>query len=229
MSKDDPNPRVKHRSCLQWYRAVWTTLMVGAVLVGLVAAFVQLDPLAAGSMFAAGVVIAWMFGLALTPEGQSPMKTASYCAYAGVATVAFVGLLTLIEGWAVVLTIVLIVIEPRILKWWFSDDNGVATALGGKSKQVNEQVDETVTDMRIEPAALDNASLCRAWRASGLALSKVRSGRVTLALVCYREQCLEELTRRFPIASIKWLDEGPPAGADPRTYLPPVMDRLRAP
>lgn len=207
------------------YRSVWTKVTSLVVLAGVVAAFDAFEPIAVGSLFLVGVVIGWMFTLAVTLQGSnSRSRVLKCCMYTGACVVGFMGLLAMIGGWAVCLAMVLCGCAPRLLAWVSSNDDEAGT--GRRGSQGDPEV---VTDLRIEPSALDNGSLCRVWHASGLALTKSRSASLTLALVCYREKCLDELERRFPFASMKWLDEGPPAGADVRTYLPPMMDRLRAP
>lgn len=206
------------------YCSAWTIITTLAVVVGIGAAMISLDLMAVASVFLAGIVIAGMFAVAFATGINGPWsKVAGYCTYGGVAAVAFFGLLALIGGWAVCLAMVLGSCAPRVLEWLSSEDGGTSPSRVQGAASTPE-----VTDLRIQPASLDNAALPRAWRASGVALSKSRSPRSTLALVRYREQVLDELESRFPFASIKWLGEGPPPGVDVRTYLPPAIDRLSA-
>lgn len=79
------------------------------------------------------------------------------------------------------------------------------------------------TNLRVPPNALDDSALCLAWLDTGMALGVTPSTLLTVGLAEYRRECLDELQRRYPAECVRWLQEGPPAGCDARTYLPPAI------
>jgi len=75
-----------------------------------------------------------------------------------------------------------------------------------------------------ELAALDEVSLCLAWRRSFTLLGAASSPAERMAVVRHREQCLDELQRRYPRGLAAWLSSGAQASGDP---LPFLVDRPR--
>jgi hypothetical protein len=61
--------------------------------------------------------------------------------------------------------------------------------------------------------------LCRAWRASYSELQQCDDPRRRAEFVEARQQFLDELERRDPVAFAQWLRSGADAGSDPSEFL----------
>jgi hypothetical protein len=201
------------------------TVVLLAVLVGIGAAARSLGVFGTVAVFSAATFCTWLCVVVVSTQARIPhLRVLGYSCALGIAIAAVAGLYSLIGGWALCLAIALTISCPEFITWLFSEGETTQQA----AVPAPESRVAMATDLRVAPSALDDEGLCRAWRDSGLALGRARTAQ-TLLLAEYREACLDEIVRRHPVATLTWLDAGPPDHTDARTYLPPAIDRGRTP
>jgi hypothetical protein len=88
-----------------------------------------------------------------------------------------------------------------------------------QSVQVVEDLAGFATSSTEDLAGLDDASLCLAWRRSFLLLEAAESAEHRIAVVQYRERCLDELQRRCPQGVAAWFSSGARASGNPLPFL----------
>jgi hypothetical protein len=67
--------------------------------------------------------------------------------------------------------------------------------------------------------AMDDPTLCFAWRMSFVAMQRPLSQPLRQRIVERRQEFLDELERRHPRGFAAWLDSGPRAAGDPSRFI----------
>ncbi|HEU4511649.1 MAG TPA: hypothetical protein VFR87_00940 [Nocardioidaceae bacterium] len=91
---------------------------------------------------------------------------------------------------------------------------GGLTAVPGGEPPLSDQ-----TWMAAEPASMDDAGLCLAWRKTDVALQRTWAPDRQLQIAQRRGQLLDELERRNASGFTAWLEAGTRAAGDPSRYF----------
>lgn len=215
------------------WRACWVPIGTVCAVAGL-----TLGPLA-GPLLLAGLcaVVGGLVAAALESRDPAPPRTAPHGGRARVLRVAGRAALAggLLEAWSVVLgTTVWPVLALAALT-----SPGLVAAVVPRSRSERRRAPVppvatcgcgcadpvTAAEMAALVPVLDDAQLCRAWRASLARLREAPDCAARLQLVALRHAYLEELERRDEVAVRRWLASAPRPASTPADFRRPGPTR----
>lgn len=182
----------------------------------------------------------------LKPGESRPWRRALWVgAMSGAAVVAAAGLMSRFGAWGAAVAVAMTVASPSVVRWclrWYhrfqqgmepegpfgspeeaahlvtaTSDTGYEGWAG--ASQAAEPPFVGQPWMASEPASLDDASLCLAWRKTYVALQRVHAPTWTLRVAQRRQELLDELERRNATGFSAWLAAGARAAGDPSKYF----------
>lgn len=225
------------------YRHVWRLGAGALTSLGLVAALMAWPPVAVLTFLLLATVVAAGAASITAVEGQgvpwlrvtrTGSVTAAICVGAG-------GLIDLLGTWGFVLAATTAVLSPRVVTAAAGlgsrlRDEGEAPAPARPAEvqslpQVQDNLPDVFTSapalpssvdrpwMVGSPEAMDDETLCLAWRSSYVALQGVSSMARELKIIERRQEILDELERRNSRGFSAWLASKPRAAGDPFRFL----------
>ncbi len=224
------------------HRSTWILAVALAGVAGLAASVRALSvPGVLALFFAIGVGTASVTLVAGDEQSPIPWLRAGKAGIAvGSATVAAAGLVVWLGVTGLVMVVTLVVLSPAVLslarRWTATRshrDRRAPTRAEGRPRtrdRAPQQPPRTApppggpsllrVPWMLEPVdAMDDATLCLAWRTSYVALQKALPVSVVLDVVQRRQHILDELERRSPRGFSAWITSGARAAGDPSRYL----------
>jgi hypothetical protein len=187
------------------YRVLWGVLSGTAGVVGVLAGvFLVPGDLVYPLLFVAGLIGVTAFTTVWSRTGQTTVRAGAgrAAAVAGLvisAIVACAGYVVLLGAPGAGLLVVLAITSPAAMRWCGRKLGRIPGRFGGRT--------------------LSTAELCRHWQDSFEALGHTTTAAARLRIVEARQQCLDELERRDPIALKAWLGDNASAAGDPSRFL----------
>ena len=174
-----------------------------------------------------GVVAAAVGALLWCDQGVwAVRRSARVGLVTGSVATAAVGLVAVFEVVGALVVLLLVGTSPAVVAalrvLWHSATDTPDTLAEISSGSVTTGWDLDRAEPAISPetlGSLDDVSLCLAWRRSFVQLEAARSPEARMAVVQQRQQCLDELQRRFPRGVAAWLSSGARASGNPLPYL----------
>lgn len=218
---------------METYRTGWLMVVVLAATIG---AWTLLSWSVAGT---AGCFVTFAVvggSIAMARSGGPRWRAAIAAGLAwGLVGVGIMGLATLTGALVLVLVLGLTACSPAAVVWgrrlWFwqraTPETGEPIATGfGSAPGVIEPPLPTAVSVAAEKSgvppdleSLDDAAVCRAWRASFVALQQQMHFETRLRLVSRRQEYLDALERRNPSGFAAWMASGARAAGDPSKYI----------
>jgi hypothetical protein len=226
---------------MKLYRSVWLSFCLLCGVTGAVGALaLSLASVTALFVMAAltGAVAAMV---ALSPDDPLRLpkgrwrRVGSWTVLAGAASVAVVGLGSLVGGWTAALILAVAVgASPSLARRWMewlhgpdhpqslprsaepsiSDDSDGIDAISSETFRPEE-----IAHQPLDPGLLSDDALCLAWRASFSPLQRADTPAQRLRIVTARSAYLEELARRNPDGVAAWLASGARAAGNPARFV----------
>lgn len=208
--------------------AAWTYWAYVATTVGLACAVARwgwTGPVT--GMVTLGVVAAAVGALLWCDQGiRAVPRSARAGLVTGSVVTAVVGLVAVLEVVGVLVVLLLVGTSPAVIAGvrvlWHSatDTPDTIAEISSGSAATRVDIDRTQQAMSAEQlASLDDVSLCLAWRRSFVQLEAAQSAEDRMAVVQQRQQCLDELQRRWPRGIAAWLSSGARASGNPLPFL----------
>lgn len=225
------------------YRRIWRVGACALTALGLVAAVMAWPPVAVLTFLLLATVVSAGTASVMTVEGQglpwarvvgTGTTTAAVCVGAG-------GLIDLLGTWGFALVVAMAAVSPRLV----AAAAGLGTRLldeeAASAPPRCAGVEASPPDRRDlpdalpsvlgpplsvdarwmvgPPEAMDDETLCLAWRSSFVALQAVSSMSRELQIIHRRQEILDEIERRNPRGFSAWLASKPRAAGDPSRFL----------
>lgn len=225
------------------YRHVWRMGAGALTSLGLVAALMAWPAVAVLTFLLMATVVAAAAASITAVEGQD-VPWLGVTRTGSVTAAAFVGaggLIDLLGTWGFVLAVATAVLSPRVvaaavgLGSRLRDDGAAPTPVGPAEVRTAPQEQGDPLDaftsapvlassvdrpwMVGPTAAMDDETLCLAWRSSYVALQEVSSMARELKIIERRQEILDELERRNSRGFSAWLASKPRAAGDPFRFL----------
>ncbi|MFG1912541.1 hypothetical protein [Kribbella sp. NPDC048928] len=222
------------------YRASWLAFCVVLGVPGLLVAFTW-SPTPIILVFVCAAFSGWGIAMiVLSPEDTiriPPHRRGTIAwtaALTGAATVAFIGLGTLLGAMAAVLLLVITAggspyATSRCVRWLREHGHLPEPAARPAAPAHSAPESKPLRIVRVEadrrpepPAALSSLSddaLCLAWRTSFSALQRAQSAAQRLTVIEERRAYLDEIERRNAHGLAAWLASGPRAAGNPSRFV----------
>jgi hypothetical protein len=206
------------------YRTVWFVGVCAAAGVGLLAALTAWPPAAVLTFFLLTAVVA--AGTAfVTFEGRGKLLwlgAAKVGTATGAALVGVGGLVNVLGGWGIAFVVLVIATCPVVVMRALQlgarrGGDHVPTPTPAPAPAPLRAADEPWMSRSVE--AMDDATLCLAWRSSYVALQRACTTKRALGITRRRQVLLDELERRNATGFSAWLASSPRAAGDPSRYL----------
>jgi hypothetical protein len=224
----NPDP-ASREACSSRAERAWNGVCWTAVVVGVAADVTWFGWMSAVRAFVPVTFAFWVFALCLLEDVHSRRRQLfEWSMFVGTASVAFVGLWTIVQGWAVVLALTLAACHPWVVSWALQDDAAdTERARRAASMRTHPSALPPNTAAAAagfsRPSRLSDDALRQCWEASWALLQRAKSLSEAVRIVDYRRACLDEIARRSPETFELWLEAGAPNADEPARQLPPTF------
>jgi hypothetical protein len=221
----DPWPDRRRRATVwHWVWSLWCQLLVAT---GLACAFGHWGPSVVLPLMVILTTCAATFVDITQGRGIPRLwRIVKSAVIAGSTLTATAGLVVVLGAWGITLALTAVGSGPMVTSWvgrrWRSSVGSLEVdpldSIHSCTQWPNPDEAETILAAEELPA-LDDASLCLAWRRSFVLLSQRPSVVKQMLLVEQRQAYLDEIERRSPHGLAAWLDSGARASGNPFRYL----------